>query len=172
MLQTGTAELAPEEKPAPRALAQAIVDAQPPGVVQDLRDCMKEKSIDDGAWERVFVATALPAFEAKERIYFVRPAHEPYCQTFYGAHVFQFWLVAARSTDGHDTYRLDHADAADEIKVLRTTHHARNDFLVDKQTATEAFDSTMQFDGKKWSATRCTLEEFAKGTPARTVPCD
>ncbi len=171
VLRSGTEQLAKVEKPAPRAVGQAILDTQEPGVVADLRECMKDKDVAEGAWERVFVATPLPASKGKDHVYFVRPTDDPYCQTFYGAHVFQFWFVAERTTDGHASYHVDFAEAADQVDVLRTAHHGRNDFLIRNQTGVEAWDATMRFDGKKWLAVRCTRETFEPQTPRHEEPC-
>ncbi len=50
--------------------------------------------------------------------YFVRPAIEPYCDAFYGAHLFEYWLVVSYRNHGKIGYRVVFKNGGDEARVL------------------------------------------------------
>ena len=65
------------------------------GAKEYLDECMSGKKIPRKKYEDLFRSAPLPHAEGTDPLFFVRPAIEPFCGAFYGAHLFQFWIMTA-----------------------------------------------------------------------------
>lgn len=109
LLQASTERIYGPHQAAPVKLVQQILAQADVNEIDNLRACIRGDFDDAQAaqglrvWraadfkkaQKYFVIQALPSGWDQRQWYVLRPALKPYCQAFYGAHIFQYWLVKA-----------------------------------------------------------------------------
>lgn len=165
-------ESAGETEP-PMAAVDAMLAAADPADVASLHTCMLEAHIPRRRRPSLFLWTALPRTGAPERVYFMRPAHKPYCFTFYGAHLFRFWLMVERPGRSGQRYQVRYAGVGDFFEVLPSLSHGRHDITETNCTASRCGTRWYRFDGERYRAYRCAEESYDKHDALKTVrfPC-
>jgi hypothetical protein len=116
---------------------------------------MTDFKIPKGAYQSLFRSVSLPSTNKDEKLYFVRPSLEPYCQTFYGAHLFRFWLIAGTVDSIPMTYKVRYAGTGDYFEVLPSTSNGNYDIAETNCTAWRCLTVSKRFDGKKYEPFRC-----------------
>jgi hypothetical protein len=173
LVSSSTETPAPGEKVPPAAVVQAIVGSVDKDDLDRLKACMADLKIRKGAFRRLFRSVALPVMKNGEELYFVRPALKPYCNAFYGAHVFRFWLIAGDKGATPKTYKVRYAGAADDFQVLPSTGNGSCDIAETNCTAWRCLTVFMKFDGEKYAPFRCIekTDQENGGEIEREVPC-
>jgi hypothetical protein len=110
-----------------------------------LRECMVDKRLPLGAF---FHAKALPKISNEDTVYFVRPAAEPFCLGFYGAHIFQFWLVTQNN-------KVLYSGGADSVTMYKTSHNGMYDIEVEYGGGWGTSQTKMEFDGHEYKPVVC-----------------
>ncbi|MBB5019068.1 hypothetical protein HNQ59_002366 [Chitinivorax tropicus] len=159
------------QRPTPammRAIMKSTDDTDQEGVAA----CLGELSLPQSALPRLFLSTPLPTIQAGERKYFVRPALAPYCQTFYGAHLFRFWLINAQTIKGKTQYQVLFSGIGDVFEVLSSTHHQQYDLIQTNCTASSCIKEKLQFNGQQYQAVECRFEGWKEGKEQnKLIPC-
>lgn len=130
---------------------------------ETLKECMVSKRVPLRA---LFRAKTLPKIANGDTVYFVRPAAEPFCQAFYGAHIFQFWLVTQNN-------KVLYSGGADGVTVFKTHHNGIYDIEVEDGGGWGMSQTKMEYDGQKYKPVVCTRTRLdAKGREyTRRVTC-
>lgn len=144
-------------------VVRAILNSSDRWDRESLRECMAEKKVRKGSYERLFRSVALPGLTKGETLYFVRPALEPYCQTFYGAHLFRYWLVAVNERGTSKIYSVRHAGVADAFEVLSSAVNGSYDITETNCNAVRCGTVVMKFDGKRYVPFRCSERSAGEG---------
>jgi hypothetical protein len=137
------------------AVVQAIIRSAKQDDLDSLTECMADMKIRKGDFRLLFRSVALPSMNNAEEVYFVRPALKPYCHTFYGAHLFRFWLIAGDKGATRKTYKVRYAGAADDFEVFPSTSNGNYDIAKTDCTAWKCLTVFMKFDGEKYVPFRC-----------------
>jgi hypothetical protein len=161
LLSASTELASPAERPATAAIARAIVAGVDKDDAESLKECMVDLHIRPGAYEKLFRTVALPELVTGEELYFVRPAHKPYCFTFYGAHLFRYWLLSVKTEPQGKAYKIRFVGVGDEFQVLRSASHGNYDIAETNCTASSCFTVTLRHDGVKYVPLRCSERRFA-----------
>ena len=102
--------------------------------------------------------------------YFVRPAIKPYCQVFYGAHLFRYWFVTSYREKGKIRYRITFKAGSDAVRVLNHRTNGYHDLELVGHNAIQVATSSWRFDGKRYVAVGCVLRN-ADPEDTRTSQC-
>ncbi len=170
VLQAATETGTPGEVEPPAAAVDAMLKAADPADVALLRQCLRESGIPAQRRASLFLWTPLPATSSHEQVYFMRPAREPYCVAFYGAHVFRFWLMVERSGQ---PYQVRHAGAGDAFEAQANLSHGRHDIAETNCTASGCATRWYRFNGVRYHAYRCTQtsDDGRNGEKTRDYRC-
>lgn len=148
------------------AMMQAILSQADKEDVKTLNECRIELGLKKNAYPRLFKAVSLPAPKPGTQLYFVRPALQPYCQTFYGAHLFRFWLVSQTQQQ----FTVDYAGVGDAFEVLPSQTNGHYDISETNCTASRCSTVEMKYGKNGYKPNRCSETHFRKdGTELKTV---
>lgn len=128
-----------------------------------LKDCTSRKKVP---LRKLFRAMPLPKIGNQDTVYFVRPAVEPFCLGFYGAHIFQFWLVSKND-------KVLYSGGADGVTIFKTSHNGMYDLELEHGGGWGISQTQLEFDGHEYKPTVCTetrLDEKGKESTGR-VSC-
>ncbi|MFC0168650.1 hypothetical protein ACFFKC_11220 [Pseudoduganella danionis] len=103
--------------------------------------------------------------------YFVRPALQPYCSAFYGAHLFRYWLVVGVRKNAKTDYQIVFAYGGDEVRVLRHRSNGYRDLELFGHTAEWEARSTWHYDGKRYVSTACSIRNIDPENKAK-ISCE
>lgn len=117
---------------------------------ETLKECMVNKRVSLRA---LFRAKPLPKIGNEDTVYFVRPAAEPFCLAFYGAHIFQFWLVTKNN-------KVLYSGGADSVSIFKTHHNGMYDIEVEHGGGWGILQTKMEFDGHKYRPVSCNKTSF------------
>lgn len=145
----------------------------PPGVVKliiqderndaaQLAQCLQEKGLRKRAIGKLFIAKAIQLNDDELTDYFVRPALEPYCFAFYGAHLFRYWFVTAHRKNGKTTYKILLKGGGDGVRILSSATSGYHDLELIGHNAVEEHTATWSFDGKQYRSTHCRKRRFTQ----------
>lgn len=162
------AELSAAKNPA-TALLQAILSQADKEDLKTLNECRSELGLKKNAYPKLFKAVSLPAPKPGTQLYFVRPALQPYCQTFYGAHLFRFWLVSQTQQQ----FVVDYAGAGDAFEVLPSQTNGHYDISETNCTASSCGTVEMQYGKNGYKPSRCSETHYREdGTEVKkAVKC-
>lgn len=170
-LLTATAERPTAGERLPTAtIATAVIRSINKNDLNYLNNCMRDLNIPQGAYERLFRVVTLPRLRNGQQWYFVRPALNPYCQTFYGANGFRHWLVSLTG----NAYQVRHTGLSSTFRVLNTQSNGYYDIASSTCTAAECFTTTMKYVGNRYAPFQCSETRFSGGSGNDvefTVPC-
>lgn len=110
-----------------------------------LNECVTDKKQPQ---HQFFLKKKLPSLEEGTAVYFVRPSVKPYCGVFYGAHLFQFWLVNEKN-------KVIYAGGADGVTIFKTIHNGMYDIEVMHGGGWGFSETKMEFDGYKYKPVVC-----------------
>jgi hypothetical protein len=79
---------------------------------------------------------------------------------FMGAHATHFWVFSKAETRLAPGYDLVFAAMADYLEVLRTKTNGFRDIETGNHTAVEMYMTLWKFDGEKYQAKECAVENF------------
>ena len=119
---------------------------------EELNECVVDKKHPQ---QQFFLKKKLPSLEEGKAVYFVRPSVKPYCGAFYGAHIFQFWLVA-------QNYKVLYSGGADGITIFKTTHNGMYDIEVVHSGGWGISETKMEFDGHEYKPVVCNETRLDK----------
>lgn len=157
----------------PRALVNALYrDTFDERLVTWFEECRKEKGLLHLPVEQWFVSVQLPLVDGQLPLYFVRPALEPFCMTFYGVHTFSYWLVQQQPTALGPVFKVVDFDSGDFVHVLPTHHGGIYDLERGLCTAMQCTYATQQYQGDSFRMVNCRREHFEDGRLVRTEPLD
>ena len=161
-------ELSNKIKP-PQGVIELVIQSEP-----DDANILKECMLNDGQGKismvEFFSAQAIRLKNDGLQDYFVRPALEPYCSAFYGAHLFRYWFVVSYRKEGKIAYRVIFKSGGDKVRVLEHVTNGYHDLELVGRNAVKAETSTWRFDGKKYVVSGCFIRDV-NPEDARTSPC-
>ena len=128
-----------------------------------LDSCLStQKPKSSRRYETMFRSAPLPKTEGMNPAFFVRPATEPFCGAFYGAHLFQFWIMTASG-------EIIFHSGADMVTVFKTLNNGRPDLEVQNCTVDSCWISLMVFDGTSYKPQKCQKTTFGKNGKEHTT---
>jgi hypothetical protein len=155
ILSAGAETTTAGESVPPDAVVKAIISSTDQDDIESLTECMADLKIPKGAYRSLFRSVSLPNTNNDEELYFLRPALEPYCHTFYGAHLFRFWLIAGDKRATPETYKVRYAGAGDDFQVLPSTSNGNYHIAETNCSGWRCLTVFMKFDGEKYVPFRC-----------------
>jgi hypothetical protein len=140
-----------------REVIQANPDDREP-----LDECLEMFKYKKNDYTKLFIASSVNINNDGVADYFVRPAIEPHCHAFYGAHSFSFWFVTIdRVFNGSDlTAELIFAGSGDGVKILNGVSHKYNNIETVYCSAFDCSYTTYKFNGNKYIASECFKQRF------------
>ncbi len=135
-------------------------------------ECMKEESLRKGQEQKLFLVSELDLNSDGVPDYFVRPALEPWCLAYYGAHLFRYWFVIGSGTPTSATYRVLIASGGDGVIVHRATTNGWHDIETISHTAVTRYNSVWKWNGDNYAQSSCTVSEYRDGKVVSKKPCD
>lgn len=173
ILSSSTEQLPPGHVHPPKALVDALYrDTFDERLVTWFEECRNEKGLLQLPIEQWFVSVQLPPIHGHPTLYFVRPALDPYCQTFYGVHSFSHWLVQQQPTAQGPVFKVVDFDSSDFVHVLPTHHGGLYDLDRGQCTAMQCTFNTQRNQGDGFRLVNCRREHFDDGRLVRTEPLD
>jgi hypothetical protein len=159
LLETGTESPLQHEQAPPPALANYLWQH----LDHDEQQLFKENCAEPGHTVQTSFRSALeyqqlPSIASREQLFFVRPTVSSWCIAFYGAHIFEFWLVA-KNTQTQD-YQTLLNDRVDSVTISDQATHQRYDVSVTNCTAASCANELLQFNGTTYQAKQCQLLTF------------
>jgi hypothetical protein len=141
---------------------------------ETLQSCLNDPEHRGVPLEKWFVSVPLPLIEKQPQMYFVRPALEPFCLYFYGAHAFNYWIVQEMPSASGSVFTIADTDAADFVTVMTTHHEGLYDLETGVCTAAHCMYRTRQRSGDTFTFSNCRREHFDEGKLVRTekLECD
>ncbi|MRV73116.1 hypothetical protein GJ700_15510 [Duganella sp. FT92W] len=136
-----------------------------------LHECMTEKGFGKKATAKFFTAKALHLNGDGVTDYFVRPALRPYCQAFYGAHLFRYWFIIGHRMQGKTTYKIVFKNGGDEARILANVTNGYHDLALIGHTAAEAYTTTWRFNGKHYAQAGCIRQVMGDNGWTGDSPC-
>lgn len=124
-----------------------------------------EKISEDGLkknYRQFFAIKKINLSEANETYTFIRPRSEIY-STFYGAHIFRFWILDKNS-------KIIFADAADTFSVSSGKYHGMSILISSSCYRGYCFETTYVFSKGKYSPSSCLARSMADTN--LTKPCE
>lgn len=93
---------------------------------------------------------------------FVRPATEPYLSTFYGAHVFRYWIIG--------NGKIIFLSASDRFSILSSSHNNMRDIVVTNYRGGWIYDDRYIFNSKKFYFYDC--KAYLATKPSISYDCN
>jgi hypothetical protein len=153
----------------PKGVIDLII-ANEPDSANQLKECMANNGRGQILAADLFSVRVIRLNNDDLPDYFVRPAIEPYCGAFYGAHLFRYWFVLSYREKGKIRYRIVFKSGGDEVRVLTHVTNGYHDLELVGHNAIEVATSTWRFDGKKYAASGCFLRKI-DAEDGRTTQC-
>jgi hypothetical protein len=122
-----------------------------------LKRCMEADGVGARELPKYFAASAININSDNERDVFVQ-AGERFC--FQGAHNTHFWIFGKLGLRLDPGYELLFSIQADFLEILKTSTNGYRDIRSDSHTAVELYSTIWRFDGSKYQARECFVEEF------------
>ncbi len=123
---------------------ELLVEAGEAGQREDLHECVDQTPESVSA--TFFRQYELSNAGSDEDVLLIRPASQPYCGAYYGAHLFQFWIVSRARQGTSRPYRIELHSVADFLHVLTTGDPDRPDLVFDNCTGHGCISTRMRFD--------------------------
>lgn len=159
------AELTTAQTPS-AAMMKAILSQADKDDLESLNECRIQQGFKKHAYSKLFKAVSLPAPKPGTQLYFVRPTLQPYCQTFYGAHLFRFWLVS----QSKQQFTVDYAGIGDAFEVLPSQTNGHYDISETNCNASSCGTVEMKCGKSGYKPSRCSETRFREdGTEVKTV---
>lgn len=166
--------VAGEARPA-QPLVRFVLGSLESDDVRMLDECITEQRLTHRDYGALLLVVRIRSGPGR-RLWYVRPAHRPYCHALYGAHLFRYFLVEERTGRAPRRYRLVFRGVGDFFAVYRRLSHGLNDIEPTGCTAFECWTARMAFDGARYRPTRCTHTTWPNGRevtrPRRCEPAD
>ncbi|MDD5035361.1 MAG: hypothetical protein PHE55_11460 [Methylococcaceae bacterium] len=119
-----------------------------------LEECRQEKNPASKDYSKFFVAKSVPLGDEGRTGYFVRPAAQPYCHAFYGAHLFRYWFVSIHLSGDQTKPKTLFSGASDAVSLLPGKTHGYHDIDSVSCIASGCDSSIYRFDGKRYVESR------------------
>lgn len=173
ILTASTETHSPDERIPAQEIVEAMLQAAQPDDLESLASCATEQGLTATQTRSLFSSVALPRLNATERVHFLRPALQPYCFTFYGAHLFRYWLIVEREQAGAKHYAVLWSGIGDAFEVLPAITYGQYAIRETNCTATACRTRQLRFNGQAYSDARCTRTAFDKSGKeiTRDEPC-
>ncbi|MBK8185883.1 MAG: hypothetical protein IPK77_00695 [Cellvibrio sp.] len=159
-LSSYTVEHNAQQVVAPKGMLQYILDALPDDS-QILKKCITENNQKTDSFSKYFIVSKANLTKNPNETYFVRPALEPYCMAFYGAHLFRYWFVKVDTTHSDLTFTLVLQGGGDGIAVLADETNGYKYISSTSHTAIELYTRIYRFNGTQYELVSCTLENLS-----------
>lgn len=141
---------------------------------ETLQACLDDPQHRGMPLEKWFVSVPLPLIAQQPQLHFVRPALEPFCMYFYGAHTFTYWIVQEVPSASGPVFTAADMDGADFVTVLPSHHEGLYDLELGVCTAAQCTYRTRQRSGDAFTFFDCRREHFEEGELVRSerLNCD
>lgn len=126
-----------------------------------LDECLSKEKMPPRKYEALFRSASLPQDEGIDQLFFVRPATEPFCGAFYGAHLFQFWIMTASG-------KVILHSGADQVTIFKTLHNGKPDLEITNCNVNTCWSSLMIYDGTYYQPKKCGETTLGKNGKERT----
>ena len=143
------------------SVVAAILALEDKDDVHRLDECIQELGLKKKDHHKLFRSVKVKKCPDGKELFFVRPALEPYCMAFYGAHLFRYWLVTVQKEAGKEKTRILFANGGDAFEILPEETMGYYDIATTGCTARDCGTANWKFDGKKYVAFRCILKEYS-----------
>ncbi len=173
ILTASTETHSPDERIPAQEIVEAMLQTAQPDDLESLASCATEQGLTATQTRSLFSSVVLPRLNATERVHFLRPALQPYCFTFYGAHLFRYWLIAEREQAGAKHYAVLWSGIGDAFEVLPAITYGQYTIRETNCTATACRTRELRFNGQAYSDAHCTRTAFDKSGKeiTRDEPC-
>lgn len=173
ILESSTEEATAGEITPRREVVDAILASVDSNDLASFKECVKEIRNAEDSTCKLFRTVQLPSMSGKEEIYFVRPSLKPYCHTFYGAHLFRYWIVKRNEDRRQSSYAVRYAGTADTVELISSQHYGYPNINETNCWAVGCGTATLQYDGIKYIAVKCIETTSSKDVKESTkrVPC-
>lgn len=155
LLSASTEAPTPGEDIPPPGLAEFVLSRADASDRENFAECLDRLSLTARDLPRLFRSVALPPLMRGERLHFLRPALDPYCHTFYGAHLFRYWLVAERNA-GEPRFAIEFAGGGDAFEVLPETHGGHYELSMTNCFGGGCLTAWLRHDGHQYANHRCS----------------
>jgi hypothetical protein len=145
---------------APKGMLQFILDSEPDDA-QLFNQCIEENNLNKSSSSKLFIVSKANLTKDPNETYFVRPALEPYCMAFYGAHLFRYWFVKVESTNSKLKFTMLLQGGGDGITVLVNETKGHKDLSSISHTAMDLYTTTLKYNGLKYESASCAVKNFS-----------
>jgi hypothetical protein len=162
------------EHPSPAMAKWLLYEDDGEPMDETLQACLNDPEHRGVPLEKRFVSVPLPLIAQQPQMYFVRPALDPFCMYFYGAHTFTYWIVQEVPSASGPVFTAAVMDGADFVTVLPSHHEGLYDLKTGVCTAAQCTYRTHQRSGDAFTFSDCRREHFEEGELVRTqrLDCD
>jgi hypothetical protein len=150
----------------------AYILASVPDDAENFQQCMAENNLKYGDEGKLFAVVKLSLNDDLYPDFFIRPTLQPYCQTFYGAHLFRYWFVTSKEVNGKNEHNMAFWSGGDGVKVLSSITNGYHDIQVLSHTAVELYTSTLKYNGTQYVESDCFVETFQDGNIVSKTSCE
>lgn len=144
------------------ALVRVVLGAIDKDDIEQLDGCLAEHEFKRADYASLLLAVKIDA-GAGRTLWFVRPAHEPFCLALYGAHSFRYFWIEERPSGARPRFRIRFHSGGDYFAVYPQQSHGLNDIEETNCIATACISERMSFDGQKYQTVRCTRTTYEDG---------
>ena len=162
------------EHPSPAMAKWLLYEDDGEPMDETLQACLNDPEHRGEPLEKRFVSVPLPLIEQHPQMYFVRPALDPFCMYFYGAHTFTYWIVQEVPSASGPVFTAAVMDGADFVTVLPSHHEGLYDLETGVCTAAQCTYRTRERSGDAFKFSNCRRDHFEEGELVRTerLDCD
>jgi len=156
----------------PSALLQPLLAKVDQQSSQSFKACLKEQRLTKKDWPLQFRAVALPSPNQGKNLYYVRPSIDTVCRDFYGAHVFQHWIVEYDKARGPSSLQLVFEGVDDGFDILETTAEGRYDVVTKGCHSSGCYITQWRVSHGQYGRYKCwedTFEENGETTRAEAT---
>lgn len=159
ILKASTERATPGAVRPSRLLARAVTGATDKDSVREVDACLDEQGLKRGNYAALLSAVRIHN-KAGRILWFVRPALDPYCSGFYGAHLFRYFFVEQIGPPKSPRYRILFQKGGDGFAVYAHLSHGLNDIEATGCIASECRSARLSFDGHQYRAFLCKRISF------------
>lgn len=155
----------------PSGLIKFILNGEDANDNRLINECIEDKGLNKKEKGKLFSVYKIDLNGDGQPDYFVRPSLNPYCNAFYGAHLFRYWLITRHTRNGKSFYRLVFKNGGDGVSILASKTNNYHDLLIAGHNAVVEFIVMLSFNGKEYEEKGCVKNTFTEeGVKAGT--CD
>ena len=162
LLKAGTEMPMPGGMRPSKELVQVVLRAIQKNDIEQLDDCLAQQGLKRADYASLLRAVKIDT-AAGNKLWFVRPALEPYCFALYGAHLFRYFWIEQQGSASSWRYRLLFQNGGDVFNVYPQQSHGLNDIEATGCIVSECRSARMAFDGRTYRTVKCSRTTWEEG---------